>query len=317
MPTRSAHPDVTFVIPVFDSEVWISDCVTSVLAQTHVDVEVICINDGSTDGSREILAELAEADPRVRVLDQPNSGQSVGRNRGLDEAMGRYLVYLDSDDFWPSDELADLVRRADQDHIDMLLFDCAAFKDGNIEEKTWRWYASYYQRSRGYERVTTGVQKIAEMRRAKDYRPHVGLYLARTDFVRTAGVRFIPGIVHQDNPYTFRLLLDAQRVSHVRVDAYARRLRPGSTITSLDPARSVKGYYLSYLEMTRALDGHDLPAESAEMIRDIVDYVYAGAKKKFDLLSASDVSDLGELDSREDAAVVLAALRRGDDLFLS
>ena len=307
-PVRVAEPDISFVIPVYNAEAWLEDCVTSVLAQTGVTLEVICINDGSTDRSREILQLLADADPRVTVIDQPNSGQSVGRNKGLDAAAGRHLIYLDSDDYWPADVAKDLVRRADAAELDLLLFDCIAFRDGDIEEKVWKRYSTYYQRAHTYRDVRRGVELMAAMRRSKDYRPHVGLYMTRTSFVRRLGVRFIPGIVHQDNPYSFRLLLHAERTAHERIDAYARRMRPGSTITTLNAERSARGYYLSYIEMTRELQGYELPVEAAEHVNNIVDYVYDGARKQFAQLSATAAQELRELDSSADAQRIYASL---------
>lgn len=307
-PARAAEPDISFVIPVYNAEAWLEDCVTSVLAQTGVDVEVICINDGSTDGSGDILRRLARGDARLRVIDQPNSGQSVGRNKGLDAADGRYLIYLDSDDYWPSDVAERLVRTADEQSLDMLLFDCIAFRDGDIDEKVWKWYSTYYQRAYTYRDARPGVQLMAAMRRSKDYRPHVGLYMARTDFVREQGVRFIPGIVHQDNPYTFRLLLHAARAAHERIDAYARRMRPGSTITTLNAERSARGYYLSYVEMTRALSEVELPSEAAEHVNNIVDYVFDGARKQFATLSPEALAELKALDAADDAQRIYASL---------
>ena len=307
-PTRSPKPDVTFVIPVYNSAPWLEDCVTSVLAQSGVDVEVICINDGSTDESSEILHRLADADSRLTVVDQPNSGQSVGRNAGVDHATGRYIIYLDSDDYWPHDVLRDLVHRADEGDLDVLLFDCVTFRDGDVDEKVWQRYATYYQRSHAYRDVQSGAELMVAMRRGRDYRPHVGLYLARTQYLRETGLHFIPGIVHQDNPYTFRLLLNAPRAAHERVDAYARRIRPGSTITTLTAERSARGYYLSYLEMTRALRQLDLPADAASTVNNIVDYVYEGARKQFALLSDASAAELGRLDNDADAQVVYASL---------
>ncbi len=308
IPARAATPDVSFVIPIYNAEAWLEDCVLSVLAQTGVDVEVICINDGSTDGSSEILRQIAEVDSRVTVIEQPNSGQSVGRNRGLDAAGGRYLIYLDSDDYWPSDVAKTLVQRADESELDILLFDCVAFRDGDIEEKVWKRYSTYYQRAHTYRGVRPGVDLMAAMRRAKDYRPHVGLYMARTAFVRGLGVQFIPGIVHQDNPYTFRLMLHAARAAHERIDAYARRMRPGSTITTLNAERSARGYYLSYVEMTRELQRYELPADAAGPVNDIVAYVYEGARKQFALLSDAAVEEIRALGASDDAERVFASL---------
>jgi len=307
-PARSTTPDVTFVIPVYNSAPWLDDCLGSVLAQTGVDVEVICINDGSTDDSRAILQRYADADARVTIIDQPNSGQSVGRNKGLDAATGRYVIYLDSDDYWPEDAVSKLVQRADEELLDVLLFDCVTFRDGDIDEKTWRWYSTYYQRAHTYRQVSPGVDLMVSMRRGRDYRPHVGLYLARTEFVRQLGLRFIPGIVHQDNPYTFRLLLNAQRAAHVSRNAYARRIRPGSTITMLNADRSARGYFLSYLEMMRELDGRELPAGADDVVNNIVDYVYDGARKQFALISPSTAEEIRTLDERADAQAVFASL---------
>lgn len=307
-PQRSPSPDVSVVIPVFNSAPWLDDCISSVLAQTAVSVEVICVNDGSTDGSQTILRRWAELDPRVTVLDQTNHGQSVSRNRGLDAAIGRYLVYLDSDDYWPTDSLSKLVSRADDDNLDVLLFDCVTFREGDVDEKTWRWYSRYYQRSKDYPEVRPGSDLMADMRSNRDYRPHIGLYLARTDFVRLLDLRFIPNIVHQDNPYTFRLLLGAERAAHVRIDAYARRIRPGSTITTLTADRSARGYFLSYLEMTRQLSRHVGDASSSEALQDIVDYVYRGASKQFALLSDESAEQIRALDPSPDAQATFASL---------
>lgn len=309
---KKKDPDVSVVVPVFNSAPWIDECLSSVLAQTGVDLEVICINDGSTDDSRAILQRFAEKDARVRILDQDNSGQSIGRNRGLAAARGRYVIYLDSDDYWPNDELARLVGRADGDRLDVLLFDCISFRDGKIDEKTWRRYATYYERSRAYTHVSAGAELMAEMRRGKDYKPHVGLYLTRTRYVKELGLEFIPGIVHQDNPYTFRLLINAERASHERVDAYARRIRPGSTITTLNAERSARGYFLSYIEMKRELDGRDLAESVSGEIQNILGYAYDGARKQLSQVSPEVAAGIRSLDESEDAQTIFESMLEQD-----
>lgn len=313
VPPRSATPDVSFVIPVYNSAAWLDDCLSSVLAQTEVDVEAICINDGSTDDSLAILRRIAASDSRVTIIDQPNSGQSVGRNRGVESAAGRYIIYLDSDDYWPADILATLVRRADRDNLDVLLFDCIAFRDGDVDDTTWQWYSTYYQRAHGYRRPRPGVDLLVAMRRRKDYRPHVGLYLARASFIRDLDLAFIPGIVHQDNPYTFRLMLNARKAAHEPVNAYARRIRPGSTITSLSAERSARGYFLSYLDMVRELERHRLPRSTVATVRNIVDYVYRGARRQVALIPDDEAEALRTVDDSPRAQAIFHALRWGTD----
>ena len=306
---RVDAPDVSVVIPVYNSAPWLEDCLTSALSQTGPSLEVICIDDESTDDSAQILQRIADRDERVRIIAQPNSGQSVGRNRGMDAAAGRYLIYLDSDDFWQDGTLSSLVTRADAEQLDVLLFDSFAFLDGDVPSTTWERYRTYYQRSREYAQVRSGLQMLADMRAHRDYRPHVGLYLARTDFVREAGTKFVPGIVHQDNPYTFSLLLHAERVAHVQSDLYARRIRPGSTITALDDLRSAKGYFLSYVAMTRELGTRELPADVSDMVAEVVHGVFAGAQQKVAFLPVEEVAAVAALDRGIDAQLTMRALR--------
>ncbi|WP_349309097.1 glycosyltransferase [Microbacterium sp. MM2322] len=307
-PARAARPDVSVVIPVFNSAPWLDDCLSSVLAQTGASLELICVNDGSTDASLEILQRYATSDPRVTILDQPNSGQSVARNRGQQAAAGRYLIFLDSDDFWPSDSLADLVADADSNELDVLLFDCFSFRDGAVPEAAWARYAGYYQRSREYGLTRSGVEMIADMREGKDYRPHVGMYLTRTRFLRDTGASFIPGIVHQDNPFTFSLLLDAQRVAHRQVDVYARRIRPGSTITALRDVDSVKGYLLSFLSMQDELRRAQLPPDQISTLAQVVYGTFDGALKKFGRLSSEAKDELRRIDESADSQVAFRIL---------
>lgn len=306
---RVDAPDVSVVIPVYNSARWLEDCLSSVLAQSGTTLELICVDDGSTDESQSVLQRIAARDERVRIFTQPNSGQSVARNRGLAESSGRYLIYLDSDDFWQSDSLSTLVEQADSMGLDLLLFDSFAFQDGEVAASTWERYATYYQRSQEYKDVRPGLHMIADMRRRRDYRPHVGLYLARTEFVRAIGAQFIPGIVHQDNPYTFSLLLGAQRVAHVKRNFYARRIRPGSTITGLDDFRSAKGYYLSYLAMTRELGSRELAVDVAYMVTDVVHGVFRGAQQKFAFLPVEEVDALAALDRGVDAQLLVRSLQ--------
>lgn len=112
-------PKISVVIPVYDAARWLRYCLDSVLGQSLQDIEVICVDDGSTDGSAAILAEYAEKDGRMRVLAQENSGQGVARNRGLEIAQGEFVAFLDSDDLYPDGNvLADLVAAAERNGVD-------------------------------------------------------------------------------------------------------------------------------------------------------------------------------------------------------
>ena len=90
---------ISVVIPVFNTECYLSTCLDSVLNQTLENIEVICIDDGSTDNSLEILKKYQKKDNRVKIISKDNEGQGVARNIGISEAIGEYIAFVDSDDF--------------------------------------------------------------------------------------------------------------------------------------------------------------------------------------------------------------------------
>ena len=92
-------PKYTVVIPVYNVEAYLRQCLDSVAHQTFPDWEAICVNDGSTDGSATILEDYASKDGRFKIVAQPNRGLSAARNTGMDAAKGEYILFLDSDDW--------------------------------------------------------------------------------------------------------------------------------------------------------------------------------------------------------------------------
>ncbi len=90
---------VSVIVPVFNVEAYLNESLDSILNQTLNDIEIICINDGSTDNSLNILETYAKKDKRIKIISKENEGQGVARNVGLDDAQGEYISFVDSDDF--------------------------------------------------------------------------------------------------------------------------------------------------------------------------------------------------------------------------
>ena len=90
-------PKISVIIPVYNVEKYLAECLTSVVNQTFKDIEIICVNDGSTDNSPKILKEFAQKDSRIKIINQENQGLSAARNTGLDVATGEYVSFIDSD----------------------------------------------------------------------------------------------------------------------------------------------------------------------------------------------------------------------------
>ncbi len=132
-------PLVSVVIPVYNVEKYLNQCLDSVISQTLTDIEIICVNDSSTDGSLNILEEYAKRDERIKVVTQPNGGAGAARNRGLSMASGKYLSFLDSDDFFEPDMLELAYKKAEKDKADFVVFNSNQYytDKGKFVEVSW------------------------------------------------------------------------------------------------------------------------------------------------------------------------------------
>lgn len=132
------NPMVSVIIPVYNAEKYICQCMDSLLAQTYQSFEIICVDDGSTDNTYAILQKYAE-DDRVTLLRQKNEYAGVARNNGLKKANGKYLLFLDADDFFCEDMLEEAVRKAEVDNAEIVVFDAYRFNEltKSVEPERW------------------------------------------------------------------------------------------------------------------------------------------------------------------------------------
>lgn len=118
------QPIVSVIMPVYNGEAYLRQCLDSVVNQTLKEIEIICVDDGSSDRSVEILKEYGAKDERITVIQQENAGAGAARNNGLSRASGRYLSFLDSDDFFETDMLEKAVAKIEADRADFVVFRC-------------------------------------------------------------------------------------------------------------------------------------------------------------------------------------------------
>ncbi len=124
---------VSIIIPVYNAEEYIEECLDSLLGQTYRDFELICVDDGSTDHSLKILRRYEAQDERISVLTQKNQYAGVARNTGMKKAKGKYLLFLDADDFFREDMLELLVSEAERNQTEILVFD--GYRYDNLQRK--------------------------------------------------------------------------------------------------------------------------------------------------------------------------------------
>ena len=130
---------VSVIIPVYNIERHLRQCLDSVTGQTLTELEIICVDDGSTDASPEILADYAQRDGRFQIITQPNTGPGVARNTGMDRATGEYLIFLDSDDWFEPDFLERMVAKAKETGADVTICRTVEFDTQTGRELPSEW----------------------------------------------------------------------------------------------------------------------------------------------------------------------------------
>lgn len=211
---------ISIVVPVYNVEEYLRECVDSVLQQTYGDFEIILVNDGSTDSSPAICAEYAQRDGRVRLIHQENQGLSAARNTGIDAARGEYLLFLDSDDYLPEGTLENLHGLAVAHNADFVTGPfLRLFENGSIRPARMR------DPIHGVE-VYTGYDKMDNYIRVPKQTNSVwGKLFARELF---SEIRFPVGKLFEDVFVTYRLVHNAKRLVLTEKPSYVYRKRAGS-----------------------------------------------------------------------------------------
>ncbi len=138
---------VSVIIPVYNAAPFLNDCLSAILAQTLEEIEIICVNDGSTDDSLDILRKFEKKDSRIQVIDQKNQGAGAARNAGLAIAKGEYLSFLDADDFYEKNMLEESYLAAKKADADVCVFYADLFDNSTGEYRpcTWAFRREYFQ----------------------------------------------------------------------------------------------------------------------------------------------------------------------------
>lgn len=249
---RIEHPAVSLLVPIYNVERYLAECLDSALGQSLRDIEIICINDGSTDSSRKIIERYLQADPRVRVIDKPNSGYGASMNQGLDAARGEYVGILESDDFFESDALERLL-------------DAARACDAQVVKADFWFYWSVPQARNERFGWTEGMPEgLTSPKQNLDlfYRkPSIWSALYRRSFLDGNGIRFLetPGAAYQDAAFNFKVWACADRVAVV--DRPVLHYRQDNETSSVNSPGKVYCVCDEYREMHRFVsqmpDGQD------------------------------------------------------------
>ena len=227
----SNQPLVSVIVPVYNVEPYVDQCLESLIGQTLRELEIILVNDGSTDGSLELLRKAEALDSRVRVIDKPNGGYGAAVNRGLDEARGEYVAIAEPDDFVDSHMYEDLYNAARQG-------------DGTWADVVKGSYWNYYDLEDGSAPYIEPSNLMAKMpsepcvldvhrdTQVLFHHPSIWSAIYRRAFLTNSGIRMVepPGAGWADNPWFYETLCQANAISWVPgAYYYYRQTNPGAS----------------------------------------------------------------------------------------
>lgn len=242
------------IIPVYNVENYLRQCLDSILNQTYTDYEVICIEDVSTDHSMEILQEYQSKSSIKVLINDKNYGLSYTRNRGIDAANGKYILFLDSDDYVSDNLLEILADKLKAEEYDFLTFDSKVIYEPDVEDKS-TWSSA---RKNKYPDIYNGQELYVLQTKQGDYRPTVWQYCYNKQFLKENKLRFVVGRYNEDEEFSFYAFMKAKRIKVFSETLHYYRVRNNSIMSIdkiserlLDNIDSYIDYMHFYIECNR------------------------------------------------------------------
>ncbi len=225
---------ISIIIAAFNVEDFIYDCLISIYLQKMENIEVIVINDGSTDNTNHLVKKFIlkynlKKNDKWKVFNQNNVGLSVTRNNGINYATGDYIIFLDGDDLLTPNALFDINLKLHRfSNLDMYCFTARCF-DGTNNEFTQA--DEFYSRRFLQEKEYNGLDYYKILESNESFVASACLYAVRSSILKQ-GLKFLPHIIHEDELFTRQLLLKVENLYFERNPIYLRRIRTGSITTS-------------------------------------------------------------------------------------
>ena len=236
---------ISVIVPVYNVESYIAECIESIQNQTYMNLEIILVNDGSTDASGDICDKYAAYDERIQVIHKENAGVSAARNTGIEAANGDYIGFVDSDDYIAPTMYEDMLKLMAEHDLDII--ECTAFRnngDTNIE---------------GCNNGSLEIFNRDEALKMAMYDCFVAVWSQLYKRRVISDVRFPIGRKFEDSAVSYLFIANTKRVGHINRCLYYYRLNPNSTTqTSFDP-KSRWDFVLGYEERLQYVVDHQLP----------------------------------------------------------
>lgn len=253
-------PKVSVIIPVYNVEEYLRECLDSVVNQTLKEIEIICVDDGSTDNSLEILKEYAKKDNRISVLTQKNSGAGIARNVGINMASGTFIAFMDPDDYYPNNyTLENMHNKAIKYNVKICGGSFSCFKDNEILKDISKFGVGYFFKEDGY------INYI-------DYQWDCGYwrFIYDKEFLKENQIYFPDYLRGQDPPFFIKAMALAKKFYALKEATYVYRCIPKARIFTLRKAIDYTKSLSNCLELAQQFKFDTL----AQIITKRIDYFY-------------------------------------------
>lgn len=229
--------NMSIVIPVYNVEEYIEECIKSVITQTLTNIEIIVINDGSTDNSLEKIKGIN--DNRIKLINKENGGLSSARNRGISEAKGQYVLFLDSDDFLVCDNcLKEVYELAVLRDVDMVECKYDLYNNEGLVESRGKYLKKFKYE---YTDIDEYIEKLINI----NFIP-VCFKVFKLDVILNNNLKFKEGFLHEDEDFMPRLVLNINSIAIYNKPFYAYRIREGSITKTRSKKRTDDMLKISY-----------------------------------------------------------------------
>lgn len=223
---------ISVIMPCYNVENYVRQTLASIFDQTFRNYEIVCLDDGSTDDTLNILKEFAEIDDRIKVYSNTNNGQGYERNLGINYAKGKYIYFMDSDDLLHKDCFKRIFKCAEENRLDLLYFEGTSFYESTELENKFPQYKYVYNRKEAYPKVYSGKELYVKLRKNGEMIVSPCLQFIRKRYLEENGIKFPELAMMEDNLFTFQTLLQADRVKCLGEVLFYRRVRANSTMTA-------------------------------------------------------------------------------------
>lgn len=259
---------VSFILPIYNVEKYLSECVESILVQTYRDFEILLVDDGSPDNCPALCDEWAKKDSRIKALHKPNGGLSDARNYGLEHAQGDYVVFVDSDDFWVNKDCLQRLMNVVDAHpeCDFIGFNCSYYYS---DSKTYnKWVAYDESLSKPTDKDTVLRSLVA----SGTFPMSACLKILKRKSLSEINLNFIKGLLSEDIPWFIDLLEGTKKCMFINDYIYAYRQGVVGSISNSFSVRNFNSILRIIDNELQKLEGRTFNEKTKDYIKSFLAY---------------------------------------------